>query len=96
MNTSLGVLIYVLVILAISTAMPFSATRINDLGYRSLCPFAPWRRSRSCWGQASFGRSGGTFGSRLSARNAPYLPKVKFTSICVVTSSGSPFSMDGR
>jgi hypothetical protein len=41
-NTILLVLIFVLMILALGTLMPFSATRINDLGYRSLCPFAPW------------------------------------------------------
>lgn len=27
---------------AAATLLPYSATMINDLGYRSLCPFAPW------------------------------------------------------
>jgi hypothetical protein len=28
--------------LAIWTALPFSASKTNDLGYFSACPFAPW------------------------------------------------------
>jgi hypothetical protein len=28
--------------LAAATLLPYSASMINDLGYRSLCPFAPW------------------------------------------------------
>ncbi len=29
-------------IAALSTLIPSSAARVNDLGYHSLCPFAPW------------------------------------------------------
>jgi hypothetical protein len=29
-------------IAAILTLIPSSAARVNDLGYHSLCPFAPW------------------------------------------------------
>jgi hypothetical protein len=32
----------ILVALAIWTALPFSASKTNDLGYFSACPFAPW------------------------------------------------------
>ena len=32
----------ILVALAIWTALPFSASKTNDLGYFSTCPFAPW------------------------------------------------------
>jgi len=31
-----------LVVLAAVTLLPYSSPRINDLGYRSLCPFAPY------------------------------------------------------
>jgi hypothetical protein len=31
-----------LVVLATVTLLPFPSPRINDLGYRSLCPFAPY------------------------------------------------------
>jgi len=32
----------ILVALAIWTTLPFSASKTNDLGYFSTCPFAPW------------------------------------------------------
>jgi hypothetical protein len=28
--------------LAVLTLLPFSAPHANDLGYMSMCPFAPW------------------------------------------------------
>ena len=28
--------------LAVLTLLPFTAPRANDLGYQSMCPFAPW------------------------------------------------------
>jgi hypothetical protein len=28
--------------LAVLTLLPFTAPRANDLGYMSMCPFAPW------------------------------------------------------
>lgn len=31
-----------LVISALVTLLPSSALKISDLGYRTLCPFAPW------------------------------------------------------
>jgi hypothetical protein len=37
----LGVVI-IFVGLAALTLLPFSAPRENDLGYLSMCPFAPW------------------------------------------------------
>jgi hypothetical protein len=36
------VVIAILVILAIWTLLPFAASKPNDLGYVSTCPFAPW------------------------------------------------------
>ncbi len=30
------------VILGLLTLIPFSAEKMNDLGYHSICPFAPW------------------------------------------------------
>jgi hypothetical protein len=41
-NTMLLALVIVLVGLAIFTLLPFSASKPNDLGYVSTCPFAPW------------------------------------------------------
>ena len=38
----LVVLIWILVALAGVTALPFSASKMSDLGYYSLCSFAPW------------------------------------------------------
>jgi hypothetical protein len=35
-------LVVLFVGLAILTLLPFSAPRANDLGYISMCPFAPW------------------------------------------------------
>jgi len=35
-------LMWIFVILAVATALPFSASRTNDLGYYSLCSFTPW------------------------------------------------------
>jgi len=40
--TGLLGLALILVALAIWTALPFSASKTNDLGYSSACPFAPW------------------------------------------------------
>jgi len=31
-----------LIVLAAVTLVPYASPRINDLGYRSLCPFAPY------------------------------------------------------
>jgi len=39
---SLLVLSWIFVILSISTMLPSSASKTNDLGYYSLCSFAPW------------------------------------------------------
>ena len=41
-NTILLGLIVLFVGLAVLTLLPFTAPRANDLGYRSMCPFAPW------------------------------------------------------
>lgn len=41
-NTSLLVLVVLLCGGAVITLLPHSAARINDLGYNSVCPFAPW------------------------------------------------------
>jgi|HubBroStandDraft_2_1064218.scaffolds.fasta_scaffold1241205_2 hypothetical protein len=41
-NTILFGLALLFVGLAILTLLPFSAPRANDLGYMSMCPFAPW------------------------------------------------------
>jgi hypothetical protein len=41
-NTILLGLIVLFVGLAVLTLLPFTAPRANDLGYMSLCPFAPW------------------------------------------------------
>lgn len=41
-NRVLLVLVWILVLLAAVTMLPFSASRTNDLGYYSLCSFAPW------------------------------------------------------
>ena len=35
-------LTWLLVLLAAVTLLPFSSNLINDLGYHSLCPFAPY------------------------------------------------------
>jgi hypothetical protein len=32
----------VFLILAVATLMPFPTSMISDLGYYTLCPFAPW------------------------------------------------------
>jgi NADH:ubiquinone oxidoreductase subunit 3 (subunit A) len=32
----------VFLILAMATILPFPSSTISDLGYYSLCPFAPW------------------------------------------------------
>ena len=31
-----------LAIVGLTTLVPFSASKVNDLGYHSICPFAPW------------------------------------------------------
>jgi hypothetical protein len=41
-NATLLALIIVLIGLAVFTLLPFSASKANDLGYVSTCPFAPW------------------------------------------------------
>ena len=41
-NATLLALIIVLLGLAAFTMLPFSASKANDLGYVSTCPFAPW------------------------------------------------------
>jgi hypothetical protein len=41
-NTLLLGLIVLFVGLAVLTLLPFTAPRANDLGYMSMCPFAPW------------------------------------------------------
>ena len=33
---------YLFLALALVTLIPYSSTKTNDFGYRSLCPFAPW------------------------------------------------------
>jgi hypothetical protein len=32
----------VFLLLAVATLVPFPSTMLSDLGYYSLCPFAPW------------------------------------------------------
>jgi hypothetical protein len=44
-KTRIGVLLvlsWIFAILAVATLLPFSASKTNDLGYYSLCSFAPW------------------------------------------------------
>jgi hypothetical protein len=41
-NTILLGLIVLFIGLAVLTLLPFTAPRANDLGYMSMCPFAPW------------------------------------------------------
>jgi hypothetical protein len=41
-NTALLVLALLLAGLAVVTALPWTGPRTNDLGYTSVCPFAPW------------------------------------------------------
>jgi hypothetical protein len=41
-NTILLGLIVLFAGLAVLTLLPFTAPRANDLGYMSMCPFAPW------------------------------------------------------
>ena len=41
-NTALLILICILAGLAIWTLLPWGASKPNDLGYVSFCPFAPW------------------------------------------------------
>lgn len=38
----LRVLSWILVILSVATVAPYAASTKNDLGYFSLCSFAPW------------------------------------------------------
>ena len=46
MKKIIGVVLLILVLSAVAAAMgtlvPGSAAIVNDMGYRSLCPFAPW------------------------------------------------------
>jgi hypothetical protein len=39
---ALLVLSWVFVALSVSTILPLAASKTNDLGYYSLCSFAPW------------------------------------------------------
>jgi len=41
-NTILLGLVVLFVGLAVLTLLPFTAPKENDLGYMSMCPFAPW------------------------------------------------------
>jgi len=41
-NSILLALVVILAGLAVWTLLPFSAPKVNDLGYVSACPFAPW------------------------------------------------------
>jgi len=41
-NTALFTLAILLAGLAVITLLPYGAAKTNDLGYGSLCPFAPW------------------------------------------------------
>ena len=41
-NTILLGLVVLFIGLAVLTLLPFTAPRANDLGYMSMCPFAPW------------------------------------------------------
>lgn len=42
-SLALTSLVYLFAVLALWTLVPLPpASRINDLGYRSACPFAPW------------------------------------------------------
>jgi hypothetical protein len=41
-NAGMLVLVLILAGLAVWTLLPFSASKPNDLGYVSTCPFAPW------------------------------------------------------
>lgn len=36
------IVVFVLVGLALITVLPLAATKPNDIGYVSTCPFAPW------------------------------------------------------
>ena len=35
-------LVWIFVVLSVSTLLPLAASKTNDLGYYSLCSFAPW------------------------------------------------------
>jgi hypothetical protein len=39
---ALLVLMWIFVALSVSTILPLTASKTNDLGYYSLCSFAPW------------------------------------------------------
>lgn len=41
-NAGMLVVVWILAGLAVWTLLPFSASKPNDLGYVSTCPFAPW------------------------------------------------------
>lgn len=41
-HTFLLALVVVLAAAAVGTLLPFAASKPNDLGYVSACPFAPW------------------------------------------------------
>lgn len=41
-STILLGLVALFVGLAVLTLLPFTAPKANDLGYMSMCPFAPW------------------------------------------------------
>jgi hypothetical protein len=42
LHTVLLALVGILAVLAVWTLLPFAASKPNDLGYVSACPFAPW------------------------------------------------------
>jgi hypothetical protein len=35
-------IVFLFAIAGLLTLIPFSAAKMNDLGYHSMCPFAPW------------------------------------------------------
>ncbi len=41
-NLGLQILIWILALAAAITLLPVGARKPNDVGYFSLCPFAPW------------------------------------------------------
>jgi len=42
LSTLLLVISLVLLVLGVATLVPHSSTLLSDLGYNTLCPFAPW------------------------------------------------------
>ena len=52
LSTLLLVIAGLLVLAAAVTLLPYSSPRINDFGYRSLCPFAPYSTATLLLGAA--------------------------------------------